>query len=107
MIMFVTIIINKIDKPKVIGMNKDDDPKGVKLPRVSKGERPKFFDDPAIDQMMTFFLELMTEVSVLRERVDTVERLLDAALWGTKLAFLPCLLFALAMLAAIESPASI
>lgn len=59
-------------------MNKVEDPKDVKLPRVSKGERPKFFDDPAIDQMMTFFLELMTEVSVLRERVDTVERLLDA-----------------------------
>jgi hypothetical protein len=26
---------------------------------------------------MTFFFELMTEVSVLRERLDTVERLLD------------------------------
>jgi putative inorganic carbon (HCO3(-)) transporter len=36
-----------------------------------------------------------------------VHGLLDAALWGTKLAFLPWLLFALAMLAAIESPASI
>lgn len=58
-------------------MRKVEDPKDVKLPRVSKGKRPQFFDDPAIDQMMTFFLELMTEVSVLRERMDTVERLLD------------------------------
>lgn len=58
-------------------MSKVEDPKDVKLPRVSKGKRPQFFDDPAVDQMMTFLLELMTEVSVLRERMDTVERLLD------------------------------
>ncbi|GAA4823846.1 hypothetical protein GCM10023232_21980 [Sphingosinicella ginsenosidimutans] len=50
---------------------------GVKLPRVSKGKRPRFFDDPAIDQMMTFMLELMSEVTALRERTDTIERLLD------------------------------
>jgi hypothetical protein len=49
----------------------------VKLPRVSKGKRPRYFDDPAIDQVMTFLLELMAEVSSLRERVDTIERLLD------------------------------
>ncbi len=53
-------------------------PDQVKLPRTAKGQRPHFFDDPAIDQMMTFFLELMTEVAVLRERTDTIERLLDA-----------------------------
>ena len=49
----------------------------VKLPRVSKGKRPRFFDDPAIDQVMTFLLELMAETSSLRERIDTIERLLD------------------------------
>jgi len=53
-------------------------PDQVKLPRTAKGQRPHFFDDPAIDQMMTFILELMTEVAVLRERTDTIERLLDA-----------------------------
>ncbi len=53
-------------------------PDQVRLPRVTKGKRPYFFDDPAIDQMMTFFLELMTEVSVMRDRLDTVERLLDS-----------------------------
>lgn len=52
-------------------------PEEVVLPRTSKGKRPHFFDDPAIDQMMTFFFELMTEVSVMRERFDTIERLLD------------------------------
>jgi hypothetical protein len=50
----------------------------IRLPRVAKGKRPQFFDDPAIDQMMTFIIELSAEVSVLYDRVDTVERLLDA-----------------------------
>ena len=54
-----------------------DDPAQVRLPRAAKGRRPHFFDDPAIDQMMTFLLELMTETSALRDRVDTIERLLD------------------------------
>jgi hypothetical protein len=58
-------------------MMSEVDKEQVKLPRVSKGKRPQFFDDPAVDQLMTFFLELMAEVSTLRERVDTVERLLD------------------------------
>jgi len=59
-------------------MSKVDNPEDVTLPRVSKGKRPQFFDDPAIDQMMTFFIELMTEMAVMRERVDTIERVLDA-----------------------------
>jgi hypothetical protein len=50
----------------------------VRLPRVAKGKRPQFFDDPAIDQMMTFIIELSAEVSVVYDRLDTVERLLDA-----------------------------
>jgi len=49
----------------------------VKLPRQSKGKRSQFYDDPAIDQVMTLMLELMAEMSAMRERVDTVERLLD------------------------------
>ena len=50
----------------------------VRLPRVAKGKRPQFFDDPAIDQMMTFIIELSAEVSVVYDRLDTVERLLDS-----------------------------
>jgi hypothetical protein len=53
------------------------EPKPVLLPRVSKGKRPQYFDDPAVDQIMTFFIELTAEVSVLYDRVDTIERLLD------------------------------
>lgn len=49
----------------------------VSLPRSAKGKRPHFFDDPSIDQVMTFLLELMAETSTLRDRVDTIERLLD------------------------------
>jgi hypothetical protein len=52
-------------------------PEAVRLPRETLGKRPHFFDDPSLDQMMTFIVELTTEVAVLRERVDTVERLLD------------------------------
>jgi hypothetical protein len=50
----------------------------VRLPRVAKGKRPQFFNDPAIDQMMTFIIELSAEVSVVYDRLDTVERLLDS-----------------------------
>ena len=49
----------------------------LKIPRYSQEEFPCFFDDPAIDQMMTFLVELATEVSVVFDRVDTVERLLE------------------------------
>ena len=47
------------------------------FPRHSKGKRPSFFDDPAIDQMMTFIVELTTEVSVLRDRLNTMEHVLE------------------------------
>ncbi|MBL8631319.1 MAG: hypothetical protein JNM81_16915 [Rhodospirillaceae bacterium] len=49
----------------------------IRLPRVSKGKRPQYFQDPAVDQMMTFIIELSAEVSVLFDRMDTIERLLD------------------------------
>jgi hypothetical protein len=49
----------------------------IKIPRYSKEKFPCFFDDPAIDQMMTFFVELAAEVAVVYDRVDTVERLLE------------------------------
>lgn len=55
-----------------------NDPKPVTLPRAVKGKRPHFFADRSIDQVMTFVLELMTEVMVLRDRQDTIERMLDA-----------------------------
>ena len=49
------------------------------LPRRSKGKRPTFFKDPAVDHLMTMVLELSTELSVVYSRVDTLERVLDDA----------------------------
>jgi hypothetical protein len=59
-------------------------PSEVSLPKTTRGKRPVFFDDSSIDQMMTFLIELTTEVAVLRERLDTVERLLDAGVPVTR-----------------------
>ena len=44
----------------------------------AKGKRPAYFEDPAIDRTLSIVMALVGEVSVLRERVDTIERLLDA-----------------------------
>lgn len=44
----------------------------------AKGKRPAYFDDPTIDRLLSIVMALVGEVSVLRERQDTVERLLEA-----------------------------
>jgi hypothetical protein len=44
----------------------------------AKGRRPEFHDEPAIDRLLSLTMALVGEVSVLRERIDTVERLLEA-----------------------------
>ena len=44
----------------------------------AKGKRPAYFDDPAVDRLVSIVMALAGEVSVLRERLDTVERLLEA-----------------------------
>ena len=43
----------------------------------AKGRRPEFHDDPAIDRLLSLTMAVVAEVSVLRERMDTVERLLE------------------------------
>ncbi|MFN2098544.1 hypothetical protein [Altererythrobacter sp. MF3-039] len=43
----------------------------------AKGRRPEFFEDPAVDRLYSMTLALAAEVSALRERQDTVERLLN------------------------------
>lgn len=45
--------------------------------RRAKGKRPEFFDEPALDRLYSTVFALAAEVSVLRERQDTIERLLD------------------------------
>lgn len=49
----------------------------VKLRRVAKGKRPQYFADPATDKLLVMVLELTQELSVTRDRLDTLERLLD------------------------------
>ena len=44
----------------------------------AKGKRPAYFEDPAIDRTLSIVMALVGEVSVLRERMDSIERLLDA-----------------------------
>lgn len=47
--------------------------------RKAKGKRPDYFDDPALDRLYSVVFALAAEVSALRERQDTVERLLERA----------------------------
>ncbi len=44
----------------------------------AKGRRPAYFDDPAIDRLVSMVMALAGEVAVGRERLDTIERLLEA-----------------------------
>lgn len=43
----------------------------------AKGKRPAYFDAPEQDRTLSIVHALVAEVSALRERLDTVERLLD------------------------------
>ena len=43
-----------------------------------KGRNPHFFDDPNTDRLLTMVMELASEVSVLRDRLDTHERIAES-----------------------------
>lgn len=45
--------------------------------RVAKGKRPVYFADPATDKLMAIVLTLVEELSVTRERLDALERVLE------------------------------
>jgi hypothetical protein len=47
-----------------------------RIARVAKGKKPQYFSDPAIDKLLWMTVSLMEELSVTRDRLDTVERLL-------------------------------
>lgn len=49
----------------------------VRLKRKAKGERPYFFADPNVDKVIAMVMGLAGEVAVMRDRLDTVERLLE------------------------------
>ncbi len=50
----------------------------IKLQSVARGERPRYFEDPAIDKVLSIALALAGEVAVMRDRVDTLERLIES-----------------------------
>jgi hypothetical protein len=45
------------------------------LPRRAKGARPRFHDEPAIDRLIAIVVALASEVSVLADRLATLEQL--------------------------------
>ncbi len=47
--------------------------KQTPLPKAAKAKRPQFFDDPGTDHLVSMFLELASEVWVLRERLQVLE----------------------------------
>jgi len=49
----------------------------VRLKRKAKGERPYFFADPNVDKVIAMVMGLAGEVAVMRDRLDTLERLLE------------------------------
>jgi hypothetical protein len=46
--------------------------------RSIRGRRPQFFDDRAVDQLHGMVMAMATEMAVLYERVDTMERVAAA-----------------------------
>jgi hypothetical protein len=51
--------------------------KAFRLPRVPKGKRAQFHSDPAIDQLFGIVAALTGEISVVAERLATLERVLE------------------------------
>lgn len=51
--------------------------KRTTMPRAAKGKRPQYFEDPAVDKLHLMVMALIEELSVTRDRLDTVERLIE------------------------------
>ena len=43
----------------------------------ARGKRPYFFDDPAVERVLNITMAVAGELAVARERIDTLERLLE------------------------------
>lgn len=48
------------------------------IPRKARGRRTQFFDADGVDEIISMVLELMAEVSSMRERQYLLERILEA-----------------------------
>jgi hypothetical protein len=58
-------------------MSSKEDGTSPRIPRVAKGQRQQHFGDPDIDTLVGVVVSLVGEVSVLRDRVETLERALE------------------------------
>ena len=47
------------------------------LPRTAKGKRPQYFQDPAVDKLHLMLMAVIEELSVTRDRIETLERLIN------------------------------
>lgn len=47
--------------------------------RHARGKRPQFYDTPGLDQAMSMIMVLANEMSVMRDRLDSAERVAKAA----------------------------
>ncbi|MDZ8189750.1 MAG: hypothetical protein RMX96_33545 [Nostoc sp. ChiSLP02] len=47
------------------------------MAKTAKGKRPVYLENPQIDKLLAMVMALTGEVSVLRDRLDTIERLLE------------------------------
>ena len=50
---------------------------GIRMVKIAKGKRPVYLENPQIDKLLAIVMALTAEVSVLHERLDTIERLLE------------------------------
>jgi hypothetical protein len=50
----------------------------IELQKKARGERPQYFADPAVDKVLSITMALAGETAVMRDRLDTIERLLEA-----------------------------
>ena len=48
----------------------------IELPRVAKGKKQIYLDDRSLDNIMAMIMSLTQEISVLRDGLDTIEKLL-------------------------------
>lgn len=51
--------------------------KPISLQRTVRGHRPRFFNEAALDELMTMVMAVAQETAVIRERLDTAERVLE------------------------------
>jgi hypothetical protein len=50
----------------------------IELQKKARGQRPEYFADPAIDKVLSITMALAGEAAVMRDRIDTIERMLEA-----------------------------